>query len=91
MRTFACVSRVSHAAVGHVVDAEGGNIIDHEPAYFNIVKRIFDQPPIIGKEPGLQPKLAGIDGLNGSVNVTVGIQSNKRPKGFLTRETHVFV
>src|SRR5208282_3904545 len=88
-QTFASQSGIFNAAIGHVVDAEGGNVAGDQASDFEFVVGLKDELGIAGKKPGLQAVGGTVDLFQRGSEIAIGLDGHNRRKDFLAIHFHV--
>ncbi len=88
-QAFATQAGVFDSSIGHLVDAERGNVTGDQSADFKFVIGLEEQLHIAGKYPCLQAIVGVVDAAKRFVEVVVGLDSNDGAEDFLAIHFHV--
>ncbi len=85
---FASEAAVFHSAVGHAVDAEAGDFVDHQPADVGQADGFAHIVDAVGEIGGLEAVAGAVDKVDAFVEAIDGIDVDDRGEGFVGDDAH---
>src|SRR5262249_6816654 len=82
-------ARALDAAVRHVVDAEGRDVVDHQAADLDPVERCVDDADVVREEPGLEAELARTRPVERLECVAERLEGDDGGEDLLARDLHL--